>query len=363
MGKTTMSTKLIGKEYANYNYYSWDFREDRQKIMKSEWPGQSGLLILDELHKFRKWKAHLKGQYDKFKDRYKFLVTGSARLDVYRKGGDSLQGRYHYYRMHPFSLAELEGPVQSLEPFKELPIPSKAYAGSFNELYQFGGFPEPFLKQSKTVLRRWHNEKIERMFREDIRDLENIRDLDNMLLLSDLLPGKVGSLLSVNSLRSDLEVSHKALTSWLNILEAFYYQFRIYPYATKTIRSLKKDSKLYLWDWSEVEDENARFENMVGSHLLKFTHFLEDNQGYKANLFYLRNVQQKEVDFLVTVKNKPWFAVEVKAGSETVSPNLYYFKERMQIPFLYQVVQKSGIDSLKRGVRVISADKFLAGLV
>src|SRR3990167_1151920 len=162
-------------------------------------------------------------------------------------------------------------------------------------------FPEPFIKQNRRVLRRWHNEKIERMFREDILDIQSIRDIGNMKLLSDILSSKVGSLLSLNAIREDLEVSHRAVTHWMDILESFYYHFRIYPYSTKKIRSLKKEPKLYLWDWSEVEDEAARFENLIASHLLKFVHFITDYEGYRAELYFLRDVDKREVDFLVTI--------------------------------------------------------------
>ncbi len=204
---------------------------------------------------------------------------------------------------------------------------------------------------------------MERLFREDIRDVENIRDLGSMKLLSDLLPLKAASGLSINNLREDLEISHRAITSWLNILESFYYQFRIYPYSSKLIRSIKKEPKLYLTDWSEVENEGAKFENLVASHLLKFTNYLFEKDGYKTGLFYLRNVDKKEVDFLITVDNKPWFAVEVKLSETSPAKNLSYFKERLNIPFNFQVVKQDGIDFIKDNIRVISASKFLTGLV
>ncbi len=184
-----------------------------------------------------------------------------------------------------------------------------------------------------------------------------------MKLLSDLLPLKAASGLSINNLREDLEISHRAITSWLNILESFYYQFRIYPYSSKLIRSIKKEPKLYLTDWSEVENEGAKFENLVASHLLKFTNYLFEKDGYKTGLFYLRNVDKKEVDFLITVDNKPWIAVEVKLSETSPAKNLSYFKERLNIPFNFQVVKQDGIDFIKDNIRVISASKFLTGLV
>jgi hypothetical protein len=363
VGKTTLCRNLIASHFTKYSYYNWDNRTDRKAIMADSWPGDSDILIFDEIHKYRQWKGFIKGEYDNLKDTFKFLITGSARLDIYRRGGDSMLGRYHYYRLHPFTLAEAEDIPFALSVFGEIPVGKFSYQEALNTLDSFGGFPEPFTKQNSKHLRRWHNEKIERMFREDILDMQTIRDVGKMKLMGDLLPSKVGSLLSLNAIREDLEISHRAVTSWMDILEAFYYNFRIYPYTAAKIRSLRKEPKLYLWDWSEVEDEAARFENLIASHLLKYVHFLSDNEGYKAELNYLRDVNKREVDFIVTIGKKPWFAVEVKLNDTALSPSLLYFKEKLSIPHVYQVVKKEGADRIEKGARIISAGKFLAGLI
>ena len=363
VGKTTLAKEIISKQFTTSNYFNWDYQPDRKKINSGELPGDGGLLIYDEIHKYRKWKNFVKGIYDTYKDKYKILVTGSARLNIYRKSGDSLQGRYHYYTLHPFSLAELETISSQAKPFEEIQFKGQNFQEALETLFTFGGFPEPFISQDAKVLRRWHNEKLERLFREDVRDLENIRDISSMKLLGDILPAKASSPLSINNLREDLEVSHRAITSWLNILESFYYHFRIYPYTSKIIRSIKKEPKLYLTDWSEVANEGARFENLIAAHLQKFTNYLYESDGHKTELHYLRNVDKKEVDFLITVDNKPWFAVEVKLSETTVSNNLYYFKDRLHIPFNYQVVKQQGVDVLKDDIRIISASKFLSGLI
>jgi len=363
VGKTTLARKLVGNHFQHPGYFNWDNRQDRRSIMQSSWPGDAELIILDEIHKYKKWKSLVKGEYDKLKDKYSFLITGSARLDLYRKGGDSMLGRYHYYRLHPFTLAEVVDRQSVPNVFEEVPIPSQNEKELFLGLDKFGGFPEPFLRQNARVLRRWHNQKVDRLFREDIRDVEQVRDIVNMQLLGDLLPGRAGSLLSINSLREDLEVSHRAVSNWINILESFYYCFRIYPFAAKNYRSLKKEAKLYLWDWSEIEQEPARFENCVASHLLKLVHFLHDYEGYRAQLYYLRSIEKKEVDFLVTIDKKPWFAVEAKINDANASPHLYYFNDKLKIPFSYQVIKSNGVDRFMNGVRIVSANRFLAGLI
>jgi len=363
VGKTTLAKELVGNQYPRLGYFNWDNRQDRRRIMHSSWPADAKLIILDEIHKYKKWKSLVKGEYDKLKERYRFLVTGSARLDLYRKGGDAMPGRYHYYRLHPFSLAEAAGRNSEFTPFEELSVPSQSHRELLNALDRFGGFPEPFIKQNVRILRRWHNEKVNRLFKEDIRDVEQVRDIVNMQLLGDMLPDRASALLSLNSLREDLEISHRAVSNWISILESFYYCFRIYPFAAKNFRSLKKGAKLYLWDWSEIDQEPPRFENLVACHLLKLVHFLQDYEGYKARLHYLRNIEKKEVDFLVTVGEKPWFSVEVKTKDTNASPHLFYFKEKLKIPFSYQVVKKSDIDAFQNGVRIVSAERFLAGLI
>ena len=289
-------------------------------------------------------------------------MTGSARLDIYRKGGESLAGRYHQYILHPFSLAELLESKTDNKLFDKLFFSENIKGKKILEtLVKYGPFPEPYLKQNDTHWRRWQMEKNERLIKEEIRDLTTIQDLSAIQILVELLPNKVGSPLSVNNLREDLEAAHKTLVNYLKVLELFYFHFRIYPYAKKTVRSLKKMAKLYLWDWSVINSEGAKFENLIASHLFKYSDFLKNSQGYKAQLNYLRDKEGREVDFLFTVDDKPWFAVEVKLDEE--KSYLEYYQQRLKIPFVYQVIKKSGIDYLKNGIRIISADKFLTAFI
>jgi predicted AAA+ superfamily ATPase len=363
VGKTTLSKELITDFYPHFGYYNWDFKEDRKLVLAARWPTEAHLIILDEIHKYRKWKTLIKGYWDKFKEKYTFLVTGSARLNIFRRGGDSLQGRYHNYRLHPFTVAEYGNGKNSIVPLEELPIKSINHQKELEILFHFGGFPEPLLKQNDRHLRRWHREKTERLFREDILELEMIRDMGNLQLLCDMLPQKVSSLLSLNTIREDLEVSHKAVSHWMKVLETFYYCYRIYPFTSKTIRSLKKEPKLYLWDWSEIKNEGARYENLIASHLLKLVHFIQDYEGYNCQLHYLRDRDKREVDFLVTLDNKPWFACEAKLQDEDPSPSLSYFKDRLNIPFTYQITYQGTKDYVTNGIRVLPAAKFLGSLL
>ncbi len=273
-------------------------------------------------------------------------------------------GRYRSYRLHPLSFSELLGKQVAATPFKKLIFSedTKEHRELLSKLFKFGGFPEIFTKQNERTLRRWHNERAERLIKEDIREIENLRDISALQVLVELLPQKVGSLFSLNSLREDLSVTHKTISLWVDILEKFYYHFRIYPFQNSIIKSLRKEPKLYLWDWSEVEDESIRLENMVALHLLKFCHFLADTEGYKAQLYYLRDKEQREVDFLVTVGNRIWFCVEVKASYKEIPSSLRYFASKLKIPFVYEVVRENGVDFLKDNIRVISLSKFLSAL-
>jgi len=366
VGKTSMARYIAENHYKSSDYLNWDVREDRKNIIQSIFKGDAEIILFDEIHKYKDWKNYLKGQFDKHRGDFKILVTGSARLDVYRRGGDSLMGRYFYYRLHPFSLAECLEKLNPLKPSEEINInPASSEASeALAALMKFGGFPEPFLKQDERSLRRWHGQRLERLVKEDIRDLENIKDLSAMQILVDLLPTKVGSLLSLNSLREDLAVAHKTAANWMDILERFYYHFRIYPFAHKKIKSLKKEPKLYLWDWSEItNNDGAKLENIAASHLLKLCHYLNDVDGYKTDLHFLRDIDGREVDFLVTEDGIPWFAVEVKSSAKDISKTLSYFGNKLDIPFLYQLVDERNIDIKKEKIRILSMEKFLASLV
>lgn len=366
VGKTTLARDIVGKRFSTITYLNWDFGEDRKKILELRFSPDSELVIFDEIHKYKPWKNFVKGLYDKKKDEFKIVVTGSAKLNIFRKGGDSLMGRDFYFRLHPFSPGELLDAKREFQVMKNLEIPSAAKAQTefFNTLFKFGGFPEPLFKEDERFLRRWQHMRVERIIREDITGFESVSDLSSLQVLVDNLPDKVASLLSVNSLTEDLSVSHKTLKRWLDILENVYYHFRIYPFTRSPLRSLKKMPKVYLWDWSQIEDKKgARFENMIACHLLKFCHFLTDTEGYKATLYYLRDVEGREVDFIVTISEKPWFAVEVKTSAKTISSHLKYFMNRMDIPFLFQVVLQDDVDFMSDRIRVISAPRFLGALV
>lgn len=324
VGKTTLALQLLapGATEKHPAYLSWDNPATAARLRRGELPPGEPLLILDEIHKYARWRNLVKGFYDVEKSERRIIVTGSARLDYYRKGGDSLANRYRYFRLHPFSLTEMGADTGATE---------------LAALLKFGGFPEPLFRQDEAEHRIWQRDRIARVVREDLRDLEHVREISLIEHLVDLLPTRVGSPLSVKNLSGDLEVDHKTVERWLQILENMYICFRVSPFGAPKIRAVKKERKLYLWDWSAVEDPGPRFENLVGAQLLKYCHLVEDTEGWPMELRYLRDVDRREVDFVVMRKGKPLFAVECKVSDRQVDPALSYFAERTGVPKFFLV--------------------------
>lgn len=343
VGKTTFALTFLSEPSGKHPaYLNWDNITTRSSLLKGELPSKEKCIVLDEIHKFARWRNLVKGFYDTNKSERSFIITGSARLDYYSKGGDSLQGRYHYYRLHPFSLTEL-----NKEPSIE----------DLRRLLKFGGFPEPCLKGEERFWRRWQKERTHRVIYEDIRDLENVKDISLLELLAEELPNRVGAPLSVKNLKELFQVSHETVERWLKIFERMYYCFRIPPYGPPKVRAVKKEQKLYLWDWSIVPEPGPRFENFIASQLLKYCHFREDTEGYRMDLRFLRDTDRREVDFVVLEEGKPLFAVECKAGEKNINPSLYYFIERTKIPKFYQV-HEGNRDFEKNRVRVLPIRTF-----
>ena len=319
MGKTTLARQIISKKES---YFNWDNFEHRHLIIRKHLPTYLDKIIFDEIHKFGKWRDFIKGFYDTYGDKIRIIITGSARLDHFKKGGDSLFGRYHYFRLHPFSLRELN---------------KKPKSSDVDILLNLGGFPEPVLSGSKKSYRRWSLERLNRVVYTDINDLENIKEISSIEVLIHSLNERIASVLSVESLRKDLQVSHNTVSRWLDILQTLYVCYRISPLTGSMIRSVKKEKKLYFWDWAQATQPGPRFENMVASQLLKYCHFMEDTEGYKMDLQYLRDRDGREIDFVVLKDRKPLFAVECKISEGNLSKNIKYFKERTDVPEFYQV--------------------------
>jgi len=364
-GKTTLVQAIT--RAAKGSYLSWDNPADRRIIDRGELDFDAPLWSFDELHKLRRWRGFLKGLFDTHREQHRILVTGSARLELYGRGGDSLQGRYFAHHLHPLTASEVaRRELVALDELPELPaqpVPRDIFDG----LLELGGFPEPFTSGSAKEAARWRLGYGDRLVREDIRDLERIRELDKVELLYDRLGAIAGGVLSINALREDLEVAFETVRSWIGVLERLDAVFRVPPFGPAKIKSVKKEQKLYFWDWPRAESAGARFENMLALHLLRLVHWARDVEGVPLELRYFRTRMGHEVDFVVLRNRKPWLAIEAKLTEGPIEPGLRYLLERFPIPHAFQVHAGGGRerraeDIGKSRVRHVSAARLLASL-
>jgi uncharacterized protein len=344
VGKTSLARRLLSSPAAELNY---DVAPQREAILRRQMP-PGDLWFFDEIHKYRSWRNYLKGLFDQHGAAQRILVTGSARLDMYRFGGDSLQGRYFYLRLHPFSVAELGG-----------------HADTLPALLALGGFPEPFAQGSQTFARRWAQSYRERLIREEVTSLENVSDLGKLELLALTLPERVGSPLSLNSLREDLQVSQPTVARWVDVLERVYGIFRLPPFGAPKLRAVKKERKHYHCDWSVVNDPGARFENLMACHLLKWVEYQVDTQGRTLELRYFRDVDGREVDFVIVEAGRtPIALVECKLGDDLPGKGLRHLKARFPDVPAWQVSAHGQRDYISpEGIRVAPATTLLRDLV
>lgn len=346
VGKTTLSKRFLTHDGFTGEYFNWDVDEDRRAILKKQWKSESSLIVFDEIHKYPRWKSWIKGVWDSKPAGQTYLVTGSARLDAYKKGDDSLMGRYHYWRLHPFSLDELPKGMDSQEGLKRLLL--------------FGGFPEPFLTADEREARRWRRERFDRVIREDIRDLEHIRNIQLLELLVDALRYRVGGLVTLSNIAEDLQISPKTALAWLRLIEKMYLCFAIYPFTRNVPRSILKPPKIYFFDNADcTATDGPRLENLVATHLLKRLHFIEDYHGYHCSLHYIRDKDGREVDFVTVIDGKVADLIEVKNGNDSISSSLKYYQKMLQPARAVQIVGglKRTFDS--NGITVTNPIEFL----
>ena len=340
VGKTTVC------EGFQSHYLNWDKGSDRDVILKGEdsvaetiganqAKKQLPVLTLDELHHFKKWKQFLKGFFDTYGKKVRVLVTGSARMNVYKRGGDSLMGRYFPYRMHPLSVGELLHPtVQD----KETTVPTEIRTADWNRLVEFGGFPEPFTRGDKMFLRKWRQLRFEQLLREDIRKDTSIRELDQIESMARILSERSGEQLVYASLGKEVQVSEITTRNWVATLCSFYFGFLVKPWSLHIENAIRKTPKWFLRDWSGIADIGKRNETILACHLLKAVEYWTDMGFGECDLYYIRDKQKKEADFLVSKDGKPWFLVETKTSDTKLSPALAVYQKATGAKHAFQVV-------------------------
>lgn len=376
-GKTTLARQKLKSENSDKLYYLWDLRKVRQRYKQDELfftadappAGNPKWVCFDEIHKMPKWKNILKAVFDETSDKYHFVITGSAKLNIAKRAGDSLAGRYFTFHLMPLILREIKGrpdsgdnAFSSADKFIESRLqdmPAHDEQDVLLQLLEYSGFPEPFLHQSSAFHAKWVHDYAETVIREDIGALTRIMDREYIYDLYQLLPETAGSPLSVSSLASHLQISPVTVKNYLRRLEDFYLTFSIRPYTRNIKRSLLKAGKYYLYDWSRIGDAGARFENYVACELRTRLLLWGDATGDDYKLFYIRNKQKQETDFLVVKDGKPWLMVEAKISDGTVEHHhLQAIAALNNITFV-QVCREPGIAQLqKRGIYRMSANRF-----
>lgn len=343
-GKTTLA-QIISRSFKNNLYFNWDIPQHRIRLINDpaffeaikRKDSSKPLVVLDEIHKYKDWKNYLKGVYDQFHDKYQFLVSGSGRLDLYQKGGDSLAERYFLFHLWPFTIAELGGQSRTHKSFLNGPLninmkKSRELKDIWSRLSKQSGFPEPYLANRATTYRRWSNTYSQQLIREDVRDMTGIKSVGDLETLYHLLPSKVGAPISVTSLAQDLRVSYNSINNWLSIFERFFLIFSISPWTLRISRAIRKERKIYLWDSPKITDNAACFENMVAIELWRAVNAWNDMGHGTFSLHFIKNKEQQEVDFLIANSRKPFLLIEAKLTDTRPSPILKKFQRALNIP-------------------------------
>ncbi|MBI2995877.1 MAG: ATP-binding protein [Candidatus Melainabacteria bacterium] len=374
IGKTTLAKELLHKHNCSEFYFNWDlastrsnYRENSNFYSNNIGNRKKVWICFDEIHKLRKWKNILKEHFDKNEGRMKTIITGSARLDLFRKSGDSLAGRYFLYHLLPLTLSEISARGKNVEEklasaidFIELRISRKVKSkNSIDQLLRFSGFPEPFKIASEDFHTKWKKSYVDRLIYEDLREISQIQDLEKTALLIDLLPERIGALLSINSLSEDLEVNFRTAKNYLKALELTYILFFIKPYTKNISRSVRKEQKVYFYDWTRINNESNRFENYVACELFILVSFWNDSGYGYYDLNFIRTKDGKETDFLIIKDKKPWLLIEVKLASKEIkSHHITQAKYLGNIPVIQIVYEGSVIKRLDKNLFIISAEKF-----
>lgn len=375
-GKTTLAKLKLEREETPELYYLWDLRSVRNRYRSNQLfltedrpPGRGQAWVcFDEIHKIPKWKNALKAIFDSLSERYRFIITGSAKFDIFRKAGDSLAGRYFTFHLFPLSLSELTRPKGAPLPPKRAEefIQERLDSGlkaqeALSNLLEYSGFPEPFLRQSRRFQTKWAEDYTDVVIKEDIGALTRILDKEYLYGLYALLPEMVGSPISESSLASHLELSNPTLKNYLKRLEDFYLAFKIHPYSKNIKRALLKAPKCYLYDWTRARDPGKRFENYVAVELTAKIHLWRDASEDRYALFYVRTKEKEETDFLIVKNGAPWLLLETKLSDGPIAKPHYKVQTALRGIPLVQLCQEEGVARMESKASYrISASRFLS---
>ncbi|MBP7654747.1 ATP-binding protein [Candidatus Dependentiae bacterium] len=369
-GKTTTAKKIIKQKGGSY--FNWDDLTVRREYLKNPRflydyikPGKDNIFVFDEIHKLKNWKNTLKGIYDEFSDKCQIIVTGSARLDTFLKAGDSLAGRYFGYKFNPFGVSEFAQKFSVIENnasplsyewieknFQYITNGNKKIKSSFENLYSLTAFPEPLISNNKRFVNKWSNDYIRQISREDIQTLaaiENITTIENLMLL---LPERLSSPLQAQSIADDLQISYKTVVRYIDLLKRVFLIFEVPPYNKSLARAIKKEKKIYFYDYSLAVNEGSRFENFIALNILMYVNRLNDCGIGSYSLHFLKDKDGHEVDFIIANKTKPLLLIEVKLSETDLSKSAHYWINKLNIPFI-QLVKNLDTPILKQNNAMI----------
>lgn len=341
VGKTTTCRALSSA------YLNWDHLADRRLILRgaqevaqhvglNQLQEQPPLIVFDELHKYRRWTNFLKGFFDVYGAVARVIVTGSSRLDITRRGSDSLMGRYFPFRMHPWTVGEA---IRTGLPDERLVRPPMTIPDAdWQALWEHGGFPEPFLHRDARFTRRWRALRQEQLTRGDLREVARLQDLGQMEALVAVLAERSAGQLVYANLAGEIDVHQETAKRWVDLLGRLHHGFLVRPWFSNVTKALRKEPKWFLRDWSGIEDPGARAETFVACHLLKAVECWTDLGLGEFELRYLRDKLKREVDLLVVRDRKPWMLVEVKTSDTRLSPALAHFQTQTGASHAFQVV-------------------------
>ncbi len=384
IGKTTLVRRHLEQIGQSGNYHNWDSLTLKQNFASNplffieniSQPLKAGThlpaedrewVVLDEIHKYPQWKNILKGYYDEWKDCIHFVITGSARLDYFRHSGDSLVGRYFLFKMNPLHPNDLTGVILDRDsawhpnsPGIIFDEPDESFRDATDHLYHLTGFPEPAHVGTKEFYERWKNNHISLITSEDVRDLSKVENIQKLQTLVFLLPERVGSPLSLNNLKNTLGCAHASVQNWLEVLKKVYVLFDVAPYSAHIARAVRKERKFFFWDWGLLEDTGKRFENFVAVQLKRAVSAWTEWGKGDFNLLYVRTKDGREVDFIITEKQKPLLLIECKRGDKTLSHNLRYFRDRIKVHLAFQVIETPGyLKQVDQSTFVLGLDRLL----
>lgn len=350
VGKTTLARQLM-REFKDAQYLNWDVLPDRGILQRQSWNPRAKLLVMDEIHKMHGWKGWLKGVVDGKSPGQALLVTGSARMETFRQGGDSLAGRYFAFRLHPFSVREWCERRQ-VEP-----------AEALEHLLERGGFPEPCLADNPADADRWRAQYFNDLIREDVLEFSRLHEINTMHLFVELLRERVGSPLSLASMARDLAVSPATLKRYLDILQALFIVFTVQPWHRNIARAILQSPKVYFFDTGLVRgDQGVRLENAAAGMLLKHVHFLQDTSGKAFGLYYIRTKDGAEVDFALSKEESLTHLIECKLGDNKPHRSLLRFAGEFADAETVQIVYRLRQEETRNGIRITDAANWLAEL-